>query len=249
MSYFPSTKDYGIEIIKGRIPDTTYINKFGRNSTTVTNDAIWSASTPYLEPVTAAICNVVSTHADDSPTGTGASAILITGIDGNWDIVSETVTLSGLVTVPTVNKFFSIHRSYVTAAQSIYGLSGDVTITSQASGTPGMGKLLAGYNQTQSTIYVVPRNYTAYIQYVQMTVQSIAVNKQLDIGQFKKDFNGIWRIQNDYLFLSDSGGGYQSKNWYSPLKYEEKSTLLFKCINATDPFDVACDYDIILVAN
>jgi hypothetical protein len=242
--------DFGLQVQRGLHTGITFNNKFGRNAATVTGDAIWSASTAYVEPATAAQCNVVSTDADDdgSPAGAGARTILITGIGSNYDIVSETVTLDGTNNVLTANSYWNIHRAYVVTAGSDSGAQGTITITSTAAGTPVIGNIAFGYNQTQSTVYMVPRNYTAYINIPQVTMQTTTANLTMDIGLFKKDFGGVFRIQNDWL-LTGSGDHLQVKFFGAPLKYEAKSTILFKCISASASADVSVDYDIWLVAD
>ena len=165
------TDFFGLQVQRGNVPGVTFNNKFGRNAATATGDAIWSASTAYVEPATAA-------------------------------------------------------------------------------GTPVIGTIALGYNQTQSTIYMVPRNYTAYINSPKVAGQNVTVNALCDIGCFKKEFGGVFRVQMDFN-LTGGASAYQPKAFGAPLKFEPKSTILFKCISASGggTWDVAIDYDIWLVAN
>ena len=197
--------DYGLEVQRGNIAGITFTNKFGRNTATTTGDAIWAASAAYVEPATAEFCNVTSTSVqDDFGGGTGAGKITITGINDSFDIVTEVVELNGMANVLTVNKYWNIHRAYVSTkapSGTDAGAVGTISIISTAAGTPAMGSLAIGYNQTQSTIYMVPRNYTAYINIPEVTMQSTTANLTMDIGLFKKDFGGVFRIQNDFLLV------------------------------------------------
>ena len=244
--------DYGLDVQRGLIPGVTFNNKFGRNFATATGDAIWSASTAYTEPASAELCNVVSTDVNDDgdPVDTGARTISITGINELYDIVTETVTMNGTTNVSTVNKYWNIHRAYVTTAGSSGGAEGTITITSTAAGTPVIGSIAVGYNQTQSTVYMVPRNYTAYINLPNVSGQNTTANSLCDIGCFKKDFGGVFRVQMDFN-LTGGTTAYMPKVFGAPLKFEAKSTILFKCISATGggTWDVAVDYDIWLVAD
>lgn len=168
--------DFGLQVQRGLVPGITFNNKFGRNPNTAAGDAIWLVSTAYTVPASAELCNIVSTSAqDDNGGGTGAGS----GINENYDVVSETVLLNGTANVSTVNKYWNIHRSYVNGiapSGTNAGLVGNVSITSTAAGTPLMAMLEAGYNQTQSTIYWVPRNYTAYVNLLNVTGQNTTAN-------------------------------------------------------------------------
>ncbi|TFH41463.1 MAG: hypothetical protein E4H01_14945 [Lysobacterales bacterium] len=240
----------GMEVARGLVQGTEFNNKFGRNIATVTGDAIWATSNAYVEPASAELCNVTSTSIqDDNDAGTGAGAIIITGINELYDVVTETVLLNGTANVSTVNKYWNIHRAYVSAKAPTgtdAGAAGIITIISTAAGTPTMATLALGFNQTQSAIYMVPRFHTAYINMFELSCQSVTNNSTIDIGLYKKDFGGVWRIQNDALFR-EGEGTFQFKEFGAPLKWEGKSTILWKCVTASATFDVAVDYDIWLV--
>lgn len=240
--------DFGLDVQRGIVSGITFNNKFGRNAATAAGEAIWASSAAYVAPATAEFVSVVSAEAVDNGTGTGARTLSITGIDINYDIVTETLTLNGATPVLTTNKYWNIHRAYVVTAGTGATAAGNITLTSGAAGTPVMGLILVGYNQTQSTIYMVPRLHTAYVNMFELTVQAGAANATIDIGFFKQDFGGVFRIQNDSLFR-EGNIAYMFKEFGAPLKCEAKSTILFKVIAQSSAHDVAIDYDIWLVAD
>ena len=193
---------------------------------------------------------IVSTSTDDdgSPAGIGARTLTLTGLDGSYDIVTETITLDGTTPVNTANSYFAVHRCFVATAGSSGTAVGTITGT-QASATPATEvlRLVIGFNQTQNAQYMVPRNYTAYVNLPNVTMQTTTANLTMDMGLFKKEFGGVYRIQADFLFLG-SGDSFQPKVYGAPLKFEAKSTILWKCIAASASADVSVDYDIWLVA-
>ncbi len=249
MAYI-GTKDFGLEVQRGRVNGVTFNNKFGRNAATATGDAIWASSTAYNEPATCELCNVVSSDVNDTAAGTGARTISITGINELYNIVTETLTLNGTTPVSTVNKYCNIHRAYVLTAGSGGTAAGNITITSTAAGTPAIAYIALGYNQTQSTVYMVPTGYTAYVNLPNVSGQNTTANSLCDIGCFKKEFGGVYRVQMDF-HLTGGTTAYMPKVFGAPLKFEAKSIILFKCISATGggTWDVAIDYDIWLVAD
>ena len=127
--------------------------------------------------------------------------------------------------------------------------AGTITLTSTAAGTPLVGNIAIGFNQTQSTIYMVPRNYTAYINQINVGSQNITANATCDLGLFKRDFGGVFRIQADWL-LQGGNPGWMITEYEAPLIFPAKSILLFKCIVAAGgTWDVRVDYGIFLVAD
>ena len=241
--------DYSLDIARGLVENVTFNNKFGRNAATATGDAIWALSSAYTEPATAERCNVVSTSTqDDFGGGTGAGKIIITGINDSYDLVTEVVELNGTTNVLTANSYWNIHRAYVVTAGSGGTAVGTITIISSAAGTPTLANIAIGYNQTQSTIYMVPRNHTAYINLPNVSGQNTTANALCDIGCFKKEFGGVFRVQMDFNLTGDTTA-YMPKVFGAPLKCEAKSLILFKCIAASGggTWDIAVDYDIWLV--
>jgi hypothetical protein len=241
---------FELDIARGLIQGETFTNVHGRNPTTATGDAIWAESTAYIAPVTAELVNVVSTSINDdgSPAGTGAQTIRITGLNELYDVVTEDLTLNGTTNVLTVNKYFNIRLAYVLTAGSTGGQVGTITLISTAAGTPAMGRMAIGANATESSIYQVPRNYTAFFNIPQMSTVASVPNNVLNIGMYKKVLGGVFVRFGSWVF-AEGYSGFQAKTFGSPLKFEEKSILLFKCDSAGTSFDVVVDYDIWLIEN
>lgn len=246
--------NFGFDVGRSVYPGITYNNKFGRNADTVTGDAIWAQSSAYNEIQTAGVIAIVSTSTDDDgdPVGIGARTLTLTGLNGSYDIVTETVTMNGTTPVNTTNSYFAVHRCFVATAGSSATQVGTITGT-QASATPATTviRLVIGYNQTQSAQYMVPRNYSAYINLININAQNVTNNATLDLGLFKKTFGGVYRIQADWLMQGGAGTSIWMPTEYgTPLKFEAKSNILFKCIVAANgTWDVRVDYDIYLVAD
>jgi len=246
---FDTSLDFGLQVARGAVSGVTFNNKFGRNAATVTGDAIWSTSTAFNEIQTAGVIVIVSTSTDDASGQIGARTLTLTGLNGSYDIVTETITMNGTTPVNTANSYFAVHRCFVATAGTSATAVGTITGT-QTSATPATEvlRLVIGYNQTQSAQYMVPRNYTAYISAIDVAMQTTTANLTMDIGLFKKDFGGVFRIQDDFL-LTGAGTGRQEQRFSAPLKFEAKSTILFKCIAASAAADVDVDYDFWLVAD
>ena len=59
---------------------------------------------PYL--AAASLLQVSSGSANDTAAGTGARTVTIVGLDANYNVISETLTMNGVTPVQTVNSYF-----------------------------------------------------------------------------------------------------------------------------------------------
>ena len=232
--------DIYLSISRGLVPGIT-------SAAAAASTDIWAAGTSFVQPATAAICNVSSTSVSDTSAGSGAQTVTISGIGSDYSTVTETVSLNGNTNVPTVNTYWHINRAFVASAGSGGTQVGTITIISAAAGTPTLGTLAIGANQTQSTIYMVPLGYTAYITFINVATQSSNINGTCDIAMYAKPFGGVFRVQSDFLFREGSTTSY-TRDFRGFLSYAEKSIIKFRCVAASHATDVAIDYDIFLVA-
>ena len=74
--------------------------------------------------------SVVSASANDASGGTGARTVEIQGLDSNWNLLTETVTMNGLTPVVTTQEhFLRVFRARVVTAGSLQSNAAQITIT------------------------------------------------------------------------------------------------------------------------
>ena len=155
-AFEPFDLQVGRNQIMGHIP----IEIFGYSATVGSTalGPLWEGLTlsggAYVYPSSALQMTLVSTNAADT------QIIAVLGLDINFNMISEYVTLTGTTPVTTVNSYFRINQLLVTN-----GLNAG-TITCKNS-TNLYAQINAGIGQTQMSIYTVPRGYTFYLSYVQ----------------------------------------------------------------------------------
>ena len=183
-----STKDAGTEIHSGSdatITATT-ITKAGENflTTTAVGDCVIldkSGTTPAWGYVTAVTSDTVltigggwsttpaSTAAysviDQSvATNTGAQAVKISYLDGNYAEKTEIVILNGTTPVNTVNvDMYRCNSFRVIAAGSTYKAVGNLSLRLEGGAATVYSYISAGYTRARNTIYTVPAGKTLYI--------------------------------------------------------------------------------------
>jgi len=158
---------FELQVSRGQIQGHSVVTIAGYNSDV---DQAWEMITPVgdLSYAAAALqMTVSSSSASDTSAGTGARTVLITGLDANYAVITETVTLNGQTAVTTTNSFLRINSMLVTSAGTglanagvIYIGSGTVT-----SGVPATiyNLISIGYNSATSSQYTVPAGYTGYL--------------------------------------------------------------------------------------
>ncbi len=64
-------------------------------SITTTVEDIWAQGGVLVFPTSAAVIATSSSSADDAAAGTGIQQLTFTGLDANWNTISETITMNG----------------------------------------------------------------------------------------------------------------------------------------------------------
>ena len=154
---------FGLQVSRNQIQGHEAVIVFGYNADIDTSEeTIWPDGGLIPHPTVASVLDIVSTSADDdgSPAGTGARTVYIEGVDGDYNVVSETVTLNGTSNVSTVEEYLYINKFYVATAGS--GGSNVGAITAKLSST--LYDIIAvGYNTRTTAHYCVPAGYTGYM--------------------------------------------------------------------------------------
>ena len=150
-------------VAQGTVPGYSSFSVFGYNpDVDQTEETIWPDGGQVPHPTTDSQLTIVSTSTDDdgSPAGTGARTVYIEGLDENYEIVSETVTMNGTTGVTTTNSYMYVNQFYVATAGSGGANAGEIT----AKVSTTLYDLIAtGYNNRTTAHYCVPAGYTAYM--------------------------------------------------------------------------------------
>ena len=89
-----ATQNVCLDIARGNYSNATAVNVFGINRAVGTAyETIWDDSGSYAYPPSALIMSVVSTSASDT------MDVLVDGLDADYNILQEIVTLTGTVAV------------------------------------------------------------------------------------------------------------------------------------------------------
>jgi len=249
-----TTEDFGLQVARGQIPYHKYVYKFGQNAVVGNSvETIWSQGGLYSYPPSATTMTVSSSNTNDTSAGTGARTVLISGLDGDYDEISETITLNGQTAVTTTNSFLRVNRAIVLTAGSggvnagiIYVGTGTVT-----SGVPANIYTTIngdGTNQTLQTFWTVPANYTAYIHQTNISTgnssNTPAVLKTLLLA---RPHGGVFNTK-EVIVLTD---GNHLQMYSFPIKLTEKTDIEFRAVSSSNSvnFNVSASMSILYVLN
>ena len=133
-----------------------YSNSIGNTTTpqTIWEGANNATQNNYTYLSTASQLTLVSTSASDT------GAVFVSGLDSKFNLLSETITLTGTSAVTTVNSYLRVNGLYYTNGANVG------TITAKVS-TTTYGYINPGFGQSQMAVYTVPNGYTFYQTFLQ----------------------------------------------------------------------------------
>lgn len=202
---------FGLALQKGEINRFSGVQKFGLNTAVGTSfETIWDGNNVYTYASSAGTATATSSNTGADNNGT----VEIQGLDENYDLATETLTIGGSAGTITFSRVF---RATMKTANTGNANVGDISITVSST---TVAKITATYGQTLMCVYTVPRNYVAYLM-------------QLDVGSSKDLENEIKfitkEISNGNVWATKAfittRGGFIEKNYVVPVKIEEKTDI------------------------
>lgn len=159
---------FGLQVARNQIQGHSDVLVFGYNpDLDTTEESIWPDGGTVPHPTVASVLKISSTSANDTSAGTGARTVVISGLDGDFNTVTETVILNGQTAVNTTNSYLYVNQFYVATLGSGTANAGDInagtgTVTS---GVPAVlyDIIATGFNQRTTAHYCVPAGYTGYM--------------------------------------------------------------------------------------
>jgi hypothetical protein len=231
--------NYGLGVAKGQFDDVTSVHKFGANfdiDNTSEPETVWTAGGlyPWSSLATAQTLYCLSDSASDT------STLTIQGLDSDYNLLTETVTLTGTTAVTTTNQFIRVFRMSYNGGASNVG-----TVTARV--TSGSGTIVAQideeFSETLMCVYTIPAGYTGYLLCGDASVQK---NKDVQIKFFVRQFGQSFKIAH----MAEVFERTYRYDFPIPMKLPEKTDLEVRADNVesnntrlTANFDLILDKD------
>lgn len=168
---FGLDEPFHFQVGRGQITGHTVVNINGFQ-VAVPDDGnfypLWENTTAYVFP-SSAITMVMKSSAS----GDTAVTVRISGLDINFNPISEVVALNGTTGVNTVNQYYRVN-----ALTSVTGnATGTVTLTDTGAANT-YAQINPGLGRSQMTVYTVPANRTFYLQRIECWTGSCELGAQ-----------------------------------------------------------------------
>jgi hypothetical protein len=228
-----------IHLARGAVAKTSHVNKFGYNTAVGTSfETVSDLGGDQYYPTSAGVVSVVSSDANDDDGDTGARTVEIQGLDGNYEEISEIITLNGTSAVTTTKSYHRVFRMRVLTAGSSGINEGNVTASIDGNNVAQISGGNGG--QTLMAVYTVPAGKKGYLD----------------------DFHGSLSKNQEAVFMirtRDSvGGAWQVKAMFGtfanavhyhypiPIEINEKTDIEIR-VKAGATSECGAIFDIILV--
>jgi hypothetical protein len=169
------------------------------------------------------------------------STVEIQGLDGNYNLQVETVTISGS-SATTTNNFKRVFRARFIAATGFDPNSERILIKS---GVTTVAKILEDVGQTLMSAYTIPAGFTGYLMRLDVTAQGTAT------GSFKLFARpgGVGSFQIKHTAEVNGVGGPYQLEYPIPQSFPEKTDIDARMHTLSNNGRYTCTFDILLVDN
>lgn len=189
------TQEYLENCALGNEPECFMVLKFGANpDVKLAWETIWYSGGLYPYMTTARLLNVSSSSPSDTAAGIGARKVLIQGLNENYTLQEEFITLSGTTKVSSTKKYIRFFRSYVNNTGSNGAAVGTISIRSLniVRGTIPIENSIS-HGQTLMGIYTIPSGYVGAIT---MKTASSGQNEDANVNFMTRNFgSNVWRTK------------------------------------------------------
>jgi hypothetical protein len=242
------SKDFAFEIQKGNITGHSLVTMVGHNNAVgAAIEDIRTAGGTYTFLDTAIAMTLSSDNANDTVLGTGARTVLISGLDNNYNLISETKSLAGQTAVALTNSYLRVHEMRVLTAGAnnqaynlgnIYVGSGTVT-----AGVPAVIHQSAdiGENYGRAARYTIPLGYTGYM--LEHDFSATGNNVAAECFIYSRLFGEAFVVRRRFMAVESN---YDFRG-YAILP--EKSDIVARAYVSQGSTDIASSFTMILVAN
>ncbi len=235
MANYYVNDDLGLNIARGLVKGVTGLSISGYSSAVGgTFVPLWEINGSYTYFSSAQVVRVWSDSASDTNV-----SILISGLDANYDIITETVVLTnGTTGVLSTKQFLRINNLTTVGAVNAIGTiragSSDKSIT--------LAGIVDGNGRSQMSLYTVPNGYTFYLSQVNLYTNSNG-SQYVNYRSYTQQPNGLTTKVLQFPLTTQ----YNSVK-IVPRPYASKTDIQWQC-NSTGTSQVGIQIEGYLIQN
>src|SRR5210317_239464 len=168
----------------------------------------WELASNYEFPSSASTMSLVSTSTSDT-----AVTVLISGLDANYEPISEIKTLTGTTPITTINSYFRINDMVCTEGNAV----GTITLSV---GANVYSQIDIGNGRDQKAVYTVPAGYCFFLTRIDAFCTDANGGKAARFRNYLRSSNGRELRVADTTFYENMKILRQT-----PFKYDEKTDI------------------------
>lgn len=236
MANYYLTEDPHLNVARGLVKGARHVHVLGYNpdiDTGTDPETVWVTGGvyPWDTLVSANTIYYSSNNAADNMT------LVVTGLDNNFNEVTDTITLSGTTPVAGAVKLLRINDVYTNNGVNV----GEISMRFANSTGTVVDSIAVGYGQNTTGIYTVPAGKTAYLY---AGDASTNLNKETTIVFRIRLHDGTMRVAH----IAELSNGAYRYDFHIPQALPEKADLEVYVMNTLDNNTrVACNFDLLLV--
>jgi len=240
MSTFLFGDDWKLNAARGKLRNAFHVHKFGVNTAPANGveETVWDGSTLY--PWSTWDAGADTIYLKSSATGDESKTIFIQGLDADYNLQSETITLDAAdstVGVASANTYVRLFRMYNNGS---IPLVGNVSAHYASAGGTAVARILIGQEQTLMAIYTVPAGHTAYVMKYDFSGNA---NSAVSSRLLFCEPGGVFRVQH-------SGAVYGTQYDYEfdiPLAVPEKTDIDLRVTASTGAAQIGANFNLLVV--
>jgi len=230
----------GLPILQGEVQGQAGSTVFGSNTAIDTGtvpETVWSDSGLYpWQAATPFSLEILSSSANDTSAGTGARTVTVVGLDANWAVQTQVVSMNGTSVVALTGTWLRVNSCVVTTTGSGGTNAGNITLRLASAGAK-QALIATGAGAAAMAIYTVPAGQTAYLRSWRATGSSVAT-----VGIFARDNTGTagFQLRDQVITPGQSSYGI-------PLVFTQKTDIDVRATAvASNGSTVAATLDLII---
>jgi hypothetical protein len=183
--------------------ETVHVHGTNNDLDAAADEDIWvgagSFATPsdWTAPTAARQHVLVSTSASDTAAGAGARTVVVTGLDSDFDMQSETVTMAGLSDATTVNQYTRINYMSVITAGADAVNDGWITATANTDNT--------------ITNLIRPDITVGLISHIGGSITNTAGAASTEVQLWVRPEDQVWSLKHIVGGYSQGGSGFHQE--------------------------------------
>ena len=236
---FGKTEPFELQVVRGQVENHKTVFKFGYNpDIDGVEETIWDVGGIYAYPGSA-VAMTVATDAG-TPANDNGVKVVVEGLDGDYNEVSEEVTLAGSGTATTTQTFFRVNRSYVSGSQAP---TGNLNITN---GATTYARITISENQTLMAMWTVPAGYTGFLDHVNIATGTTNANQYITAQIVQRQLDGVFRVMMKQTLGS---GGVADFLLRYPILVPEKTDIEVRAVSSGSNNLISANFSMVYIKN